>query len=218
MKKSTILCMTALMVVSVLTGCRSNIPQDTTGNIVPSTTNPTTTQTPTTTVPPTTQNGGNETSSQSVQILNRIWEQYGEAERFACYGGTVEQATSDAPGPLDLTNTDELTAAYLIPQDQLSAITEAASLVHMMNSNIFTGAAVKVSDSADQKALQQAWRDTIQGNRWICGQPDRLMMAVAEEGYLVMAFGSTDAMKLFSDNLKVVYPEAQIVYDEAIVS
>ena len=62
MKKMTILCMTALMVVSVLTGCRSNIPQDTTGNIVPSTTNPTTTQTPTTTVPPTTQNGGNETA------------------------------------------------------------------------------------------------------------------------------------------------------------
>ena len=186
MKKFTILCMVALLIAATLAGCRSNVPQDTTGNIVPSTTTAPTTTAPTTQT--TTTPGGDENaSSQSVQILTKIWEQYGEDERFACYGGTVEQATNDAPGALNVSNTEELTAAYLIPQDQLASVSEAASLVHMMNSNIFSSVAVKLAEGADQKALADAWRTAIQGNRWICGQPDRMLIAGVEDGCLVMA-------------------------------
>ncbi len=217
MKKYTILLMVALLTVTALTGCRSNVPQDTTGSIAPGTTvPPTTTTAPSTTIPSTSNQGG-ETEA-TAQLLQSIWDKYADEERFAAYGGAVENSVSDAPGGLDVTNAEEMTNRYLIPQEQLTAIQEAASLVHMMNSNIFTAVAVKIGDNADQKALQTAWRDAIQGNQWICGQPDRLLMADVGEGYMVMAFGSADAMELFAAKLAEVYPDAQSIYDEAIVS
>jgi len=217
MKKYTILLMVALLTVTALTGCRSNVPQDTTGSIAPGTTvPPTTTTAPSTTIPSTSNQGG-ETEA-TAQLLQSIWDKYADEERFAAYGGAVENSVSDAPGGLDVTNAEEMTNRYLIPQEQLTAIQEAASLVHMMNSNIFTAVAVKIGDNADQKALQTAWRDAIQGNQWICGQPDCLLMADVGEGYMVMAFGSADAMELFAAKLEEVYPDAQSIYDEAIVS
>ncbi len=216
MKKYMIFLMTTVLLLS-LVGCRSNVPQDTTGSIVPSTTTvPVTTQ-PTTTTAPTTGTNTN-TESGSVQLLSAIWTLYAEDERFASYGGSVQSAATDAPGALDMANAEELTTAYLIPQEQLSAIAEAASLVHMMNSNIFTGAVVRLAQGADMKTLYEAWRDAIQNNRWICGQPDRLLMASVDGEYLVMAFGSTDAMKLFSTKLPAAHEQAQILYDEAVVS
>lgn len=216
MKKTTVLIMTALLLAAALTGCRSNVPQDTTGNIVPSTTVPPTTTAPSTTTP-STSNPGGETEA-TAQLLQSIWDKYADEERFAAYGGAVENSVSDAPGSLDVTNAEEMTNRYLIPQAQLTAITEAASLVHMMNSNIFTAVAVKTGENADQNALQTAWRDAIQGNQWICGQPDRMLMSDVGEGYMVMAFGSTDAMKLFEGKLAEVYPDARSIYNEAIVS
>lgn len=216
MKKTTVLFMTAAMLVSVLTGCRSNVPQDTTGNIVPGTTTSPTTTAPSTTTP-STDNQGGETEA-TAQLLQSIWDKYADDERFAAYGGAVENSISDAPGSLDVTNAEEMTNRYLIPQEQLNAITEAASLVHMMNSNIFTAVAVKIGENADKATLQTAWRDAIQGNQWICGQPDRLLMADVGEGYMVMAFGSADAMEIFSGKLAQVYPDAQSLYNEAIVS
>lgn len=216
MKKTTVLFMTAALLVSVLTGCRSNVPQDTTGNIAPSTTTSPTTTAPSTTTPSTGNQGG-ETSA-TAQLLQSIWDKYADDERFAAYGGAVEHSISDAPGSLDVTNGEEMTNRYLIPQERLSDIQEAASLVHMMNSNIFTAVAVKIGENADQKTLQTAWRDAIQGNQWICGQPDRLLMTDVGGGYMVMAFGSKDAIDLFSGKLAQVYPDAQNVYNEAIVS
>ena len=219
MKKYTVLLMAALLVLTALTGCRSNVPQDTTGSIAPSTTTPpTTTLAPDTTAPSDTQGGDVNGENQSLQTLQNIWDQYGEDERFSVYGGAVENAVNDAPGALDVSDAEEMTNRYLLPQEQLTAIQEGASLVHMMNSNIFTAVAVKLSDGADQKALSEAWQASIQGNQWICGQPDRLLIVDTGDGHMIMAFGSTDAIKLFSDKLTAAYAEAQKLFDEAIVS
>lgn len=156
--------------------------------------------------------------AQTVQILADIWAKIPEEKRFAAYGGTVENAVMDAPGALDMNNTEELSAAYLIPNAQLSNIDEGASLVHMMNSNIFTAISVHLTDGAQVEAFYTAWRDAVQGNRWICGQPDKLMFAQIDEAYLIMAFGSTDAMSAFSTALSAAYGNAQVLYNESVVS
>lgn len=211
--------MVTMLIVTALTGCRSNVPQDTTGQIMPSSTAPTTGNTqPSSTAPSTTQNGNSDNATESVQILSAIWNQYGEGDKFAAYGGGVENAVDNAPGALNMADTEELTTRYLIPQDQLTAIREGASLVHMMNNNIFTGVVVTLSESGDMKTLFEAWRDAIQGNRWICGQPDRLLMANVDDSHLIMAFGSAEAMSTFTSKLSAAHSGAKILYNEAIVS
>ena len=212
MKKLAILLAIALLICVVFTGCRRSQPADTTGNTIPSTT-----QTQPTNATQTKPTGMQGNATASRQILEDIWAKYAENERFAVYGGTVDNSVSDGPGDLDMTNVEELTTAYLLPREQVESVEEGASMVHMMNNNIFTSAVFKLSAAADEKTLVESWRDNIQQNRWICGQPDRLLMVKVDDSHILMAFGSTDAMDTFRGKVTAIYPDAKTLYDGAVV-
>ena len=202
MKKMTII----LCLILLLTGC-VRAPQDTTTKPVITTPGP---------QPSGTTNPGTVTDTDSVGILEDIWALYEESDRFAVYGGAVEQAVSDAPGALDLTNSEEIISRYLLPEAQLEKVTEGASLVHMMNSNIFTAAVFTLSNGGDAEAVARAWRDAIHQNRWICGQPEKLLMCRIGDSIL-MAFGNGDAMTQFEAKTGESFPDGQKLYSEAIV-
>ncbi len=156
-------------------------------------------------------------SSASAELLAKIWADFDEDEQFSVYGGTVEHAVDNAPGCLDITDTEELTTKYLLPQDQLKNITAGASLVHLMNNNIFTSGAFALAETADGKAVAKALRDNMQSTEWICGQPDRLHIALVQN-QLVMAFGAEEIMEDYTDALKDAFPDAQTLYNEAVTA
>lgn len=205
--------LSCVLLLGLLAGCRSNVPQETEGHIVPTDDATGATMMTELTVP-TMPMGMAE--SDSAKVLQKIWDQYPEDQRFAAYGGAVEQSVSDGPGDLDMSLTEELTTRYLLPEDQLQKVAEGASLVHLMNNNIFTAVVFKVKE--DPTELAKSWRTAIQGTRWICGQPDRMIMAQPVQGQLLMAFGSQEAMDTFRGYLMAAFPEASIVYEEAIVA
>lgn len=201
--------------IAALTGCRPAAPADTTPSTQPSTA-PTDTPTQGTTETPTQGTAGAETDS--AKILANIWQAYAENERFAVYGGAVENSVADAPGDLDISNAEELTGRYLLPQEQLSSVKEAASMVHLMNNNIFTAVVFRLSDGAEMQTVAKALRDNVQGNQWICGQPDKLLVADMKDGHLLMVFGSNDAVNTFKAKLTGVYADATTLYEENIVA
>lgn len=213
MKRTIMILFTFAMVVCLLTGCRRREPQESTNN-TEATTAPTTLPTQQTETEPEIL-GTSDT--QSAKILSRIWDAYGTDQRFACYGGTVEHSVNDAPGDLDMSSTEELTAKYLLPTEHLSDVEEGASLVHLMNNNIFTAAAFRIRSEVSVQTVAKALRNQVQRNQWICGQPDRLLIADVE-GQLLMTFGSGDAMEVFRSKLGEVYPDAKLLYDEAITA
>ena len=219
MKRTVAILLAALMTMLPLTGCRMGGNTDTTGTTQPSTeaTQPSTeaTQPSTEATQPSTEDTLGTGASSGAQILSAIWGAYADEERFAAYGGTVEHSVADAPGDLDMNNTEELTTKYLLPVEQLSKVKSAASLVHMMNSNIFTGVVFEVD--GDVKELADAIRQNVQKTQWICGQPDQLLMAQVEE-HLLMAFGSKDAMDVFRTKLSQVHSGTSVLYDEAITA
>ena len=204
------------LILGLLAGCAKNVPQEDNGNITGD-------QSSSDTLIPDMSGNTQEdlldkTKTQSCQHLQDLWEAIPEEERFAAYGGTVESATDNAPGELDMQNTEELTTKYLLPAEHLENVSEAASLVHMMNSNIFTAVAVKLKQPESMTQLYEAWRNAIQNNRWICGQPDRLLMAKLDDNHLLMAFGSAEIMEKVSSLLKTAVTGAEILYHEAVVS
>ena len=209
MKKFLAFLLAALMIVS-MTACAPSMTA-TDPSTEPSTT-PTQASTQSTTAPT------GAAQSSSAQTLKAIWDSYKEEDRFAVYGGTVENSVADTPGDLDLTNTEEITGRYLLPEDKLTAVTEAASLVHMMNNNIFTAVVFGLSSEADMQAVADALCDNVMNNQWVCGQPDKLLIADMGNNQLLMAFGSNEAMDMFKTNMTVVYANANILYEENIVA
>lgn len=209
------------MLLSLMAGCTGGNTGDTQPSTTPTQesttpTQPTTQPTEATTMPTEAIPMGTA-STTSAQILAKIWTEYAENERFACYGGTVEHSVSDAPGDLDMTNTEEIITKYLLPADQLANVESGASLVHLMNSNIFTAAVFKLKEGADVRAAAKALRDNIQKTQWLCGQPDHLLVAEVE-GHLLMSFAAKEAMDTFRQSLKTAYTETAIIYDEAVTA
>lgn len=205
------------ILLGALAGCRRNVPQETDGSITPSTemTIPSTQQTlPSESTIPSQPAGTAETDS--ARILQKIWDSYADDQKFAAYGGAVEQSVADGPGDLDISTTEELTSRYLLPQEQLNMVDEGASLVHLMNNNIFTAVVFHLSGQNDVKAFADSWRSSVRSTQWICGQPDRMLLAQVEDSHVLLAFGSQDAMSVFQQKLTENYPDSKIFYQEAV--
>ena len=222
MKKLITVFLALVMVLSLLAGCRGG------GNATTEQTESTGQTKPSVSTQPSNQPSEESTEpsqegseplgtadTSSARILSTIWTQYDVNERFASYGGTVEHSVSDAPGDLDMNNTEEITAKYLLPVEQLAMVENGASLVHLMNSNIFTAAAFSMKEGTDVKAAAKALRDNIQKTQWICGQPDWMLIAQVE-GHLLMAFGAKENMDTFRQKLSAAFENAGILYDEAV--
>ena len=149
----------------------------------------------------------------SLALLTKVWDSYTDDEKFPTSGGDYSEANSkeDAPGVYDLTDRAAVDSALGLPET--AKVDQAASLIHMMNQNTFTAAAYHCTDDAD--ALATALRDNIQQRQWMCGFPDKLVIATLGN-YVVSVYGDEELVNTFRDKLTAAYENAEIVYDEAI--
>ena len=151
------------------------------------------------------------TVGSALEILETVWGKFGEDEKFFAMGGDYDNMVDNAPGAV--TNADFITGVLLVPADASSEIVEAASLVHAMNLNSFTCGAFKVADAA---AFAETMHEAIASNQWMCGFPDKMVIATIGNEYVVAAFGVNDAINPFEAKFVEAYPAATVVYSEAI--
>ena len=148
----------------------------------------------------------------ALDVLETVWNTYGEDEKFPAVGGAFSDADvkENAPGAYDITDRAEADRVLGLPETAL--VDQAASLVHMMNQNTFTAAAYHATDDPD--ALAQQLRDNIQQRQWMCGFPDKLAVAVVGD-YVTAVYGAEDLVDGFMNHLTGIYG-VTAVYDEAI--
>ncbi len=149
----------------------------------------------------------------ALEILETVWASYAEEDKFAATGGDMNNVVDGAPGKFDLADAG-ITATLLVPADQVANIDDAASVLHMMNANTFTAGAFHAT--GDAKAFADAMHTAVTTNRWMCGFPEKLLIAVVGGEYVVVAFGVTDLMANFEAKLTAAYTDANLVYNEAI--
>lgn len=188
----------------------------------PATTKPATTK-PAATKPTTTSNAPEPEEPTEVKIsspselINSAWALFSEDEKFPVVGGDLtgdEWAEEAAPFSLD--NPSELDRLTGFPASEISKIDSAASMIHMMNTNTFTTGAYHVADGADADALCQSIRDNVLARTWMCGFPDKVI--VAEVGdYIVCAFGLNETVDPYVKHLTEAYPFADVVFNEPIL-
>ena len=151
----------------------------------------------------------------ALTILNAIWNTYSDEEKFPAAGGDSEHAVDGAPGSFDASNADSLSYLLTFPADDASLIDSAASLVHMMNLNTFTCGAFHVADANNVARLADDLRTTIQAKHWMCGFPDKLVIASAG-GCLVVLFGAEDLLDTFCGKLSAAYSDTTVLADAPI--
>ena len=146
----------------------------------------------------------------ALEILQTAW---GTESPFFAMGGDFENTVDNAPGAYSLTD-EGLTATLLVPAEQVANIDEAASLVHGMMLNNFTFGAYHVT--GDVNAFVEAMHTAIANNPWMCGMPEKMIIAVVGGEYVVAGFGINDAVAPFEAAFTATYPDAEMKYNEAI--
>ena len=149
----------------------------------------------------------------ALEILEKIWATYGEEKPFYGMGGDYENPVENGPGNYSLTD-EGLTSTLLVPADQVANIDQAASLIHGMMLNNFTAGVFHVT--GDATAFAETMHNTISNNRWLCGTPEKQLVAVIGGQYVLAAVGLDELLTGFENALKAVYPQAAIKYSEAI--
>ena len=148
----------------------------------------------------------------TLSLLETVWNDFGEDEKFAVIGGGPEQENmvDDAPGAYDLTDRSLAEINLVLPES--AQVDEAASLIHMMNANTFTAAAYHATGDTD--ALATELRGAIQDHQWMCGFPDKVVVAV-RDAYVVVVFGADELVDDFASRLSGIFG-MKLAYDEAL--
>ena len=151
----------------------------------------------------------------ALNILETVWNTYGEDEKFAVAGGDFSEtnAREDAPGVFDLKDRALVDSELGLPET--AAVDEAASLVHMMNANTFTCGAYHLSDDVSAADVASSLRDNIMNRQWMCGFPDKLVVVTMGQ-FVVSVYGAEDLVDTFRDKLQNCFSSAAVVYDESI--
>ncbi len=177
------------------------------------------TENTTVTTEPTTDTSAPETDAASdpKALLDAIWNNYKEDDKFPAAGGDYDEANmvDGAPGNVGLAEAENVENLVGFPAGSIDEIDAAASLFHMMNGNSFTCGAYRVKAGADMDALAQSIRDVIQGRRWMCGFPDKVLVATVDN-YIVSVFGLEDLVDNFRDTMLATYSATSVVFDEPI--
>lgn len=165
---------------------------------------------------------GNEPGSSTngvdpLTLLQTVWNSHSENEKFAVSGGDLspEHMKEDEPGVFSISDASELDRELGFPEAEVSNITAAASLVHMMNANTFTCGAFQLKDGVDAAALAKKVEQNIQSRQWMCGFPDKLVIASAG-GCLVVLFGAEDLLDTFCGKLSASYSDTTVLADAPI--
>lgn len=159
-----------------------------------------------------------ETEGKSAEdILNDVWDAFGEDESFAVNGGDYDNMVENAAGTADASNGEVLDQLFGFPAANVDRINDAASLVHMMNQNTFTASAYHVTDAAELEDLAADMKDNILNRQWMCGFPDELVIYSVGSSYLVAAFGSEMNVENFETHLTETFESAVLLHDESLL-
>lgn len=163
-----------------------------------------------------------EEGSESVQvkdaleILTNIWNGYDEDQKFPVAGGDYDNISDNAPGKFDVSNTEALRSILIVPEEAASMVDDGASMMHAMNANTFTGGAFHLTEAADRGEFTDALKEAVLNNQWMCGFPEEFIVYGVGDEYVVSAFGKSDTIGYFKEQLLKQYPSAEALVEEGL--
>ena len=149
-------------------------------------------------------------------LVNAYNTQYeGTDFQLPIVGGGYETMNWEGPDAVPTEDTAFLTQQLLVPETELSNIKSAASAMHSMNTNIFCAGSFNLVEGADYAAFAAGVKAAILGNRWMCGFPEKLVIANVGD-CLIVVYGNAQIVENFNTVIAETYSSATVLYNEAI--
>ena len=173
MKKLISTLLTGVLLAGLLTGCGSN-------------SGPTTA----------TEETKTSASYESAQaLLEAIYS--GMDQEFPAAGGD-EAHDTEGPGSFDISAYGESFQYQILVDEELIAMvkSQAATLLHMMNTNTFCSSVMQLEDAKNAESFAQHYKTIVQSNHWMCGFPDTMLVMNLGD-YVITAYGADDLVQSF---------------------
>ena len=173
MKKLISTLLTGVLLAGLLTGCGSN-------------------SAPTTA----TEETKTSASYESAQaLLEAIYS--GMDQEFPAAGGD-EAHDTEGPSSFDISAYGESFQYQILVDEELTAMVkpQAATLLHMMNTNTFCSAVMQLEDAKNAESFAQHYKTIVQSNHWMCGFPDTMLVMNLGD-YVITAYGADDLVQSF---------------------
>ena len=153
----------------------------------------------------------------ALGLYNKIWGTYTDDEKFPSGGGDAEHDSDEGPGFFDIEkNKESIQVNTHITDELLKTVTnDAATLMHMMNTNTFSSAIFHLKDASTAESFAKEYEKAVQNTRWMCGFPERVVVLSVGE-YVAVAFGYEDLTSTFKTKCLAVDSSAKLLIDNAI--
>lgn len=145
------------------------------------------------------------------EILKGIWHCYTAGERFAVFGGELQNSVAEGPGDIALTDTAMLQQRFFLTAELLEKVTEGAALEHLLNRNVFCAGIFRLKEGTDGVQFAQRLRNELEETQWPGSRPQRYLIAQPEAGFLLLAYGQTRALETFLIRMNQAYPQGRIL-------
>ena len=143
-----------------------------------------------------------------IDVLDKVWNTYEEADKFFAMGGDYANTVDNAPGEVNVTDTDTMQSLFACSANTAAMIDGAASLLHGMNANNFTAVAYHLTGGVKADDFVSAIKADVEAQQWLCGAPEQLSIAPLSTEYVVVAYGAADLIATFEGKLTAAFPSA----------
>lgn len=134
------------------------------------------------------------------EVLNKVLESYAEEQKFPVQGGDYDTSVMDKAGKYDISKSEEMDNVLGFPVKHTENIDAAASMIHMLNANTFTGACYHLKDGVKMDGFAEDMKANISDRQWLCGFPDTCLVIAVDNEYVITAFGKDDVIEHFKEN------------------
>jgi hypothetical protein len=187
MKKIIALTLALLMLTMSFVACNKTEPETTTEPVVDTTEAP---------VADTTEAPVALPYANAAELLQIIFEKYNatateETMLYVCGGNINNFETCNPEGPAAFVALadEDYNQNLGIPAAEAGKIASAASMFNMMNANNFNCYTIQFVEGTDVDAMINATKENILARQWICGSPEKLVIAKAPGNYVIVVWG-----------------------------
>lgn len=156
----------------------------------------------------------------ALELYEKIWASYTDDDKFASAGGDMDHMSSDGgPGIVDIEKSKDTIKSWTRVTDELldTVTNDAANLIHMMNTNTFSSAIFHLKDASAAETFASDYNKAIQGTRWMCGFPDKVIVISVGE-YVLVAFGNNELVDTLKTKCLAADSSAVVLIDTPVVA